>query len=213
MANRAAPPHLHTPLSVLLGTRAKVGLLRLLSAEGEALSQRELARRAGLTLRSAQQALSELYALGVVTRMAGGRDHLSVFNSAHVLAQPLAALFIAEGSMARQLRIAVVTAATGNNDAPLGLYLFGSVARAQETLASDVDVLLIARSHAHRDALLDRVLDATASFHTAFGVRVAPLAFTIRDAKRGWAAGTAPWSDISQDATSLLGPPLAELLK
>ena len=111
MANSPPPPHLHAPLSVLLGTRAKVGLLRLLSADGEALSQRELARRADLTLRSAQQALNELYALGVVTRLAGGRDHLSLFNRSHVLAQPLEALFTAERSMARQLRSAIVAAA------------------------------------------------------------------------------------------------------
>ncbi len=213
MAKSPPPPHLHEPLGVLLGTRAKVGLLRILTALGEPLSQRELARRAGLTLRSAQQALADLYAMGVVTQIAGGRDHLSVFNTRHMLGNALSALFAAESELARQLRAELVRVSTGDADPPIGVYLFGSVARADETLESDVDVLLIARDTAHRDALLDRVLGAVAALKSVFGVRVAPLAFAKRDARRGWAAKHAPWPEIARDVVPVFGPSLAELLR
>ena len=125
MAKSPPPPHLNEPLGVLLGTRAKVGLLRILTAQGEPLSQRELARRAALTLRSAQQALADLYAMGVVTQIAGGRDHLSVFNTRHMLANALAALFAAESELARQLRAELVRVSTGN--AELGLVAMSQV--------------------------------------------------------------------------------------
>ncbi len=49
MVHSLLPPALHEPLGVMLGTRAKISLLRVLTAQGAPLSQRELARRAGVT--------------------------------------------------------------------------------------------------------------------------------------------------------------------
>src|SRR5688500_10950878 len=92
------------PLSYLLGTRAKVGCLRVLSLTSELLTQREVARRAGVQHRSAQLALDELVALGVVRRIEGGRDFLVGFNDAHALAARLRPAFSAEAEFFLALR-------------------------------------------------------------------------------------------------------------
>ena len=206
-------PPLHEPLGVMLGTRAKVGILRVLTARGAPLSQRELARRAGLTLRSAQAALADLYAVGIAQRYVGGRDHLTTLNAQHAVAPTLTALFNAEAELARNTRHAIATSAAGDKDPPLGLYLFGSVARAEETLVSDLDILLIARDAHHRERLLDRTLGDVGAIKTRYGVTVAPVAYTIREAKRGWGAGTAPWPELARDVVVVMGPPLGELLR
>lgn len=213
MPNSPLPPPIHEPLGVVLGTRAKVSLLRVLTAESVPLSQRELAHRAGVTLRSAQAALAELYAVGIVQRIEGGRDHLNALNARHVLAPSLIGLFSAEAELARQLRQAIARAATGEEDPPLGLYLFGSVARAEETLKSDVDILLIARDAEHREALMDRTLSAVEPLRTTYGASVAPIAYTVREARRGWNAQAAPWPELGRDVVAIVGPPLGELLR
>ncbi|MCZ8012136.1 MAG: nucleotidyltransferase domain-containing protein [Gemmatimonas sp.] len=205
-------PPLHEPLGVVLGTRAKVDLLRVLTAGGAPLSQRELARRAGVTLRSAQAALADLYAMGVARKLEGGRDHLTVLNERHRLAPALTALFSAEAELALGMRQALAALARGDRKPPLGLYLFGSVARAHETTESDVDVLLVARDAAHRELLMDRLLAGVDALREQYGVTPSPLAYTIEEARRGWMARSAPWPDIARDVVPILGPPLSELL-
>src|SRR3990172_3371598 len=84
------------PLAFALGTPAKVSALRALAGAGEPLSQRDIARRAGVQHRSARLALDELVLLGIVSRHAGGRDYLVRLNHAHRLAPALRELFSAE---------------------------------------------------------------------------------------------------------------------
>jgi hypothetical protein len=213
MALAPPPPPLHQPLSVVLGTRAKVDLLRVLTARGAPLSQRELARRAGVTLRSAQAALADLYALGIAEKLEGGRDHLTLLNPKHTLAPALVALYGAEAELQRGLRHALATLASGERKPPMGMYLFGSVARAEETPDSDVDVLLIARDAAHRELLMDRTLAGIASVRAQYGATVSPVAYTIAEAKRGWGERAAPWPDLARDVVPIIGPALSELLK
>ncbi|MBU6364717.1 MAG: nucleotidyltransferase domain-containing protein [Gemmatimonadetes bacterium] len=206
------PPPLHAPLGVVLGTRAKVDLLRVLTAGGAPLSQRELARRAGVALRSAQAALADLCATGVARKLEGGRDHLTLLNERHRLAPALIALFRAEAEVPLGVRQALATLARGDGSPPLGVYLFGSVARGEETVESDLDVLLVARNAAHRELLLERLLAGADTLAAEFGVTASPLAYTLGEARRGWKAGAAPWPDLARDVLPVLGPPLAELL-
>ena len=85
-------PPLHEPLGVVLGTRAKVDLLRVLTAGGAPLSQRELARRAGVTLRSAQAALADIERLGGQLRAARTSIGKVIYGQQDVIDQTLVAL-------------------------------------------------------------------------------------------------------------------------
>lgn len=206
-----SPPQ-HEPLGTILGSRAKVSLLRVLTARSAPISQRELARRAGVALRSAQAALADLDAMGIVKKYEGGRDHLTLLNETHILAQGLIALFREESELPRNVRRELVMLASGEKKPPLGMYLFGSVARAEETVDSDLDVLLVARDAGHRDLLLERVLSGVAALRSGYGTVVRPLAYTFDEATLGLRRRAAPWPDIARDAVSIIGPALSELL-
>lgn len=173
---------------------------------------RELARRAGVTLRSAQAAIADLYAMGVVKKLEGGRDHLTLLNGQHRLASALIALFSAEAELALGMRQSLVALARGDRKPPLELYLFGSVARADETSESDVDVLLIARNAAHRVLLMDRLLAGVDMRRAQYGATASPVVYTIGEARRGWGKRADLWTDIARDVVSIFGPPLSELL-
>ncbi len=118
----------------------------------------------------------------------------------------------AQAELALGMRQALAALARGDRKPPLGLYLFGSVARADETSASDVDVLLIARDATHRELLMDRLLAGVDTLRVQYGATASPVAYTIGVARRGWGECAAPWPDIARDVVPILGPPLSELL-
>jgi hypothetical protein len=83
-------------LDHVLGTRSQVRVLRALVRAREPMSVRELARRAGEHVRSAQLAVGRLMAQGLVDPTGTGRHRPVRFRTEHPLALALAALFQAE---------------------------------------------------------------------------------------------------------------------
>jgi len=218
MTRRLAPRQppagpLRAPLSYALGTPAKVALLRLLAPRGDPVSQREAARRTGIQVRSAQRALDDLVALGVVTRLAGGREHLVRLNADHRLAPALTILFDAEADLFRTLRQTLSEVATRHRPQPVALLLFGSAARGDDRLDSDLDVLGVARTQAEAGALLERLAAAAAAIRTAFGAELRPVVLTVAQLRSQWRTRGSLPRRAAEDALLVLGRPLPELVR
>lgn len=211
---RSAPTAVtHLPVGAILGSAAKVAVLRVLTGTSVPLSQREVARRARFTTRSVQLALEDLSAAGIVRRIEGGRDRLVLLNEAHGLAAQVEALFRAESALFGELREELVTIGRRADATGLAaLALFGSVARGEERLESDLDLLIIGHDQSAADRLLDAYLAASAAMQTRFGVRLNPIAYALRSARRMWRHREAPLPELARDAVMLSGPPLTELL-
>ncbi|WP_309672122.1 hypothetical protein [Gemmatimonas sp.] len=60
--------------------------------------------------------------------------------------------------------------------------------------------------------LMDRLLAGVDTLRVQYGATASPVAYTIREARRGWGERAAPWPDIARDVVPILGPPLSELL-
>lgn len=217
--SRRRPPRarhgpLRAPLGALLGTGAKVAALRVLAAAGGPITQREVARRAGIQVRSAQVALDDLVTLGLVARTQGGRDHLVTFDRRHHLAAAVEALYLTEADAFRALRErldALVRAHPAHRHA-LSLAVFGSGARGDDVAGSDLDLFLVTADAVSRDALADALRSARDELHARFGVEPKPLAMTLAEARRLWRARRPPLPGIVADAIPICGPPLRELL-
>ena len=202
------------PLSHLLGTRAKVSCLRVLASTEGLITQREVARRAGMQHRTAQLALEELIALGVVRRVEGGRDFLVGFSDAHALSVALRQLFQSEAAffLALRQRLAAVAATAPRSAAIKGLILFGSVARGDDRIGSDVDVLVVTRSEAAIDSALAHVSAAGGQVREVFGYAVRAIVYTEAELRSRWRRREAPLPDIVRDHIVLAGPALGDLL-
>lgn len=214
MPKPALPPWLHEPAGVLLGTRTKVAVLRILSGTGSPLSQREVARRARLTPRSVGVALDDLVATGVVHRHLGGREHLLTLNAGHALAPTLRALFVADTNYFAALRQALAAVAGVDKGSGLvSVAVFGSVARAQEAPASDLDLLILGRTPSMAERWRSRYLEAASDIQERFGTRVNPVAYALPEARRRWARRLPPFPDLMQDAIVVVGSPLQGVLE
>jgi hypothetical protein len=95
----------------------------------------------------------------------------------------------------------------------VGVYLFGSVVRGDDTLDSDLDVLLIAKDDAHRNALLEQLLTDAVAIRARFGLSVSPIGYTLREARRASRARAAPWPELQRDVVALDGPSLLDALR
>lgn len=202
------------PLSYALSTRAKVSCLRVLSIASSGLTQREVARRAGVQHRSSQLALDDLVALGLVRRLQGGRDFNVSLNDDHRLSAVIRELFRSESEFFLALRSELAAAAT---DAPRpvrpsSLILFGSVARGDDQLGSDLDLLLLAWTAAGIEPALVRIGQAAGRLRDRYGCELRPIAYTVAEARRRWRRREAPFPDIVRDHIVLVGPPLREVI-
>lgn len=214
---RTPPPTsaLREPLAYALGTPAKIATLRVLAGAGQPLTQREVARRAGVQHRAVQRALDELVPLGIVTRLEGGRDYLVRLSDDHRLSASFRALFASEAEHFLDLRRALAEAAQGmaRRTGLVNLVLFGSVARARDGVESDCDLLVVARDQRGLDAALAGLASVAPRLESSHGCRVRPIGYTLEDAIGRWRSGEAPFPGIRRDGLVVFGRPLEDGLR
>ena len=205
---------LREPLAYALATPAKVATLRVLAGAGEPLTQREVARRAGVQHRAVRRALDELVPLGIVARQQGGRDYLVRLSDDHRLSAPFRSLFASEAEHFLDLRRALAEAARGiaRRSGLVSLVLFGSVARARDGVESDCDLLVVARDQHGLDAALGGLASVASRLEASHGCHLRPIGYTLEDAAAGWRSGQAPFPAIRRDGLTLFGRPLEDSL-
>ncbi|MBI2146660.1 nucleotidyltransferase domain-containing protein [Candidatus Woesearchaeota archaeon] len=141
-------------LENILGSRTKVKLLRVLSEARTAYSLKSLKKETALSLGITHKAAEELAEENIVIKIKGtGKERLYKFNSHGEFAGPIFDLFRTEKTRQRREVIflhtwSVLENFVSKNRGKVDLILlFGSVARGDATLQSDIDVLVIPRSN------------------------------------------------------------------
>lgn len=137
-------------LDDVFGTRAKVRILRSLWRSEGALSGREVARRAGLSHTGALASLDELTSVGVVRRWPqADRSIRFALNEDHALVPAIRAALEGEAGMSLRL-VEFLTVHAGE---AVSIVVFGSIARGDDTIESDVDVLVVVPDGVDADEL------------------------------------------------------------
>jgi|HubBroStandDraft_4_1064222.scaffolds.fasta_scaffold71822_2 predicted nucleotidyltransferase/biotin operon repressor len=171
------------PLTELLGSPIRVDLLRVISrARGEALSGRELARRASASPSQVNEHLRYLEAQGLVRSQTLGRVHAWSLSPEHVLADSLQQLFEMEPAIFNQLRSKLEATLR-----PLPIeraILFGSVARGDERPESDIDLFIETRGQAEKEQVAEALSRASQEFALRFGNPLSNLILTHAEVKR-----------------------------
>lgn len=129
------------PLSHILGSLSHVRLLRSLLWHGGYVSASDLTRSTGLSRESVRQGLATLEALGAVAAVGSAYARVFRFDENGALAPQLAALFMAEKSRFETILDTIRLAARELK--PLSLFLYGSAARGEDGIDSDLDICTI----------------------------------------------------------------------
>lgn len=194
-----------TALDDILGSRAKVSVLRALFKE-DGINGRELGRRAGLSARAAHVALSQLAEAGVVDERRVGRSHQFFLNRRRRLVSRIAALFAEESSA--PARIGDAIGGILGPKACLSAAVFGSVARGEGTARSDLDLLVVVRGPSAALKARRRLEEAADGLMDEFGVRVSPYVVDAGEFSARFRKGDKLIRTMVREARVILGNPL-----
>lgn len=195
---------LRQPLDLILGTPAAVRILRVMAQYGSPLSPPHIAQRAAITRSGTNKALAHLSELRVVETVGQGRYVSYQLNSRHPLAPALIALFQAERQRLDGIFDTVRRAAEAISPKPIAVWLFGSGARGDDRIESDLDIALVGtpdQGPVQADALRDALFEVS----DALAFQPSVIMVTQADLERMKQNDTAFWQNLTRDAVPLLG--------
>lgn len=173
---------LHRPFDKVFRSWSHVAVLRVLQDTATGFTGNHTARLAGMHPRWALKALTSLEELGLVRRQRGGRDHLFTLNrDNYLLMRGILPLYKLERTFFNEVTAAIAVAV---NRQAVSAVLFGSVARREETPRSDLDLCFIVKSNHQRKNLQSSLDDLSPSLYKRFGVKIAPIYFTLDEFRK-----------------------------
>lgn len=196
--------HLRHPLSRILGNEASVRLLRVLATRGLPMSVSQLEMECGLTARGIRLALENLIRAQVVSQLGAARSRLYCMDSRHPLMGAIANLFQEEmqywdnmlNDIREVLKAQQITAA----------WYYGSVARAEDSPASDFDLAIIVPEDVAVESVTETVRLALQAIEDRHQVRCSVVGLSDADVLR-MSKGPDPfWENMTRDAKVLDGP-------
>jgi len=159
----------------LFRTWSNVAVIRALLDTNTGFTGNEVARSAGMHPNSALKALTLLEGLGIVNRQIGGRDHIFSLNREHFLVQEaLLKIFQVESNFPDELIRALESILKKR---VYSAVIFGSAARREENVCSDLDICCIVNTSTERIFVSDELNKKSQMIYKKFGVKLAPIYF------------------------------------
>lgn len=160
----------------LFRTWSNIAVVRALLDTNIGFTGNEVARVSGMHPRSAFKALTLLEGLGIVNRQRGGRDHMFSLNREHYLVQEaLLKVFQAENKFPEEIKN---TLAAILKKRVYSAVMFGSAARKEENILSDLDICCIVNLTNERLFVSDLLNSKAQQLHRKFGIKLASIFFT-----------------------------------
>lgn len=168
---------IHNPLDDVFGTALSVRILRaLMLSPGDMPTSRALALRVGASTSQSIRTLNRLEQIGLVSAKAVGKAIVWSVVPDHVLSTILTDVFVREAGVSDQLNETIAAWAASQPIRSVGL--FGSVARGDETLTSDIDVHVVTDSATGKTQVDASAGELTVRVARRFGN---PLSLLIHD--------------------------------
>jgi predicted nucleotidyltransferase len=195
------------PLDSILGSTAKVDVLRTLYRAGHPLAGREIGRRAGVGSGHVSRVLRDLVATGVVEQWNHGSVNLYALRRVeHPVIEGMVGLFRAEDDRLRR----VVESVAATDEAILAVIVFGSEARGDATAQSDTDLLVVVRPGS-KARVEERFVSVMLDLAAHEFVATSWLVHDLDDIAAWEQTGNALWRNIRRDGRSLAGASIEEV--
>ena len=190
-------------LDQVLSGSSQIAVLRAMQDSKIGLSGREIARIAGISPKACLQALTNLENLSIVFRQRGGRDHFFSLNREHLLVKEgILALLDLERNYLKLLSKKIIRNTSKHSES---IILFGSVARKEESIESDIDICFVYSVISHREMISKKMEGLSLSIKGQYGATISPFFISLKGFKRKAKLNQPPVNKILKDGTVLYG--------
>jgi predicted nucleotidyltransferase len=201
---------IHKPLNEIFSAYSNIAVIRELRYTKNGFSGREIAKRAGLSAPAAINSLSHLESLKIVNRQIGGRDHIFTLNISNYFVKTiLLPILDAEGKFFYSIVKDIKKSLSKNT---FSVFLFGSVARKEESIQSDFDICIVLPSLKYKKIVEDKVNVCRDELHNNYGITLAPFYISVMDFKQRAKLKKPPINEIVKEGMLLFGQSIKELL-
>lgn len=192
----------HSPLDDIWNSKVKTRILRQLSDSRYGFTGRQLADFVGYSHTQTMTALSELEAQGLVNRQHAGRAHLFTIVDENIFVSEV--LLPALRLERHLLNLLADMFYDGMGHKLNSIILFGSVARAEETMSSDVDLLLIFRNGTNLEKAEEEAFEISSEAYSRFGCHVQTILVTRDEYNMKLKRKQGFWRDLPTEGRELL---------
>lgn len=194
------------PLDDILGATSRVRVLRALDRSSVPLAAVTLARETGLVYNGVVKAVAVLKQSGLITEAPVGGTTVYAISPDHPFSAALGQLFGAERDRRRAVQTAVEEWASEQPATLRAVWLFGSVARREDTFQSDIDLALVAVERGRAQHYAEALREALAPVAERQHVHPNVLPYDGDEVVALPGADPVMWDNLTRDAVSLHGP-------
>lgn len=200
----------HKILDNVFATKSNIAVLRVISKVKIGLSGREIAKQAGVSAPSSLEALTAMENLNLVKRERGGRDHFFYLNRDHYIVDKIInPILNLERKFPDQIYSDIKK---GLGKYSVSLILFGSTAREDEEIESDLDICVVFKDAISKRKLEELISDLRIELFKIYGVSFAPFYISKKDFTNRARLKKAPIIDIIKEGKIISGKSLRELI-
>ena len=197
-------------LDNVFSTWSNIAVLRVLSKVKIGLSGREIAKQANMSAPSSLEALSTLENLNIVTRQRGGREHFFFLNREHYIVKKVIIPALSSERKFAESIYADIDRGLGKYSS--SLIVFGSTARREEEIDSDLDLCIVFKDAASKKKIEKLITDLSYSLNKKYGVSLAPFHISELDFFRRAKNKKSPVADIIVEGLYISGKTIKELM-
>lgn len=194
------------PLDDILGATSRVRVLRALDRTALPLATVTLAKETGLAYNGVLKATAMLKQSGLITETPVGATMVYAFSPDHPFSAALRQLFAAERDRRRTIQTTAEEWANAQPSTLCAVWLFGSVARREDTFQSDVDLALVAEGRAQAKRYADALRETLVPVAESQRLRPDVLPYDGRELVALPQVDPAMWDNLTRDAVALYGP-------
>ena len=190
-------------LDQVLSGSSQIAVLRAMQDSKIGLSGREIARLAGISPKACLQALTNLENLSIVFRQRGGRDHFFSLNREHLLVKEgILTLLDIERDYLKLLSKKIIRDTSKHSES---IILFGSVARKEESIESDIDICFVHSDTSHREMISKKIEELSSLIKRQYGATISPFFISLKGFKRKAKLNHLPVNEILKNGIVLYG--------
>lgn len=190
-------------LNRLFSMGSNIKVIRALKNYAVGTSGREVARIAGLSPKSCINTLSVLENIGIVNRIRGGRDHIFSLNQNHFLySEAIIPLLNSEAKYFEAIKNDIIQLL---KEKCKSVYVFGSVARNEDTPESDFDICVIMESQKQKQQLETEINKLKINAFIKYDINISPFYITEQEFINRIKINKSPVPDIIKDGILLFG--------